>query len=59
MNLLYPHLLGYRKSFSPQYAYLSLTEKWKKILYGKGYTGIGLLDLAKTFDIINHELLIA
>ena len=59
MNLLYPHLLGYRKSFSGQYANLSLTEKWKKILYGKGYTGLVLLDLAKAFDIINHELLIA
>ena len=59
MNLLYPHLLGYRKSFSAQYAYLSLTEKWKKILYGESYTGLVLLDLAKAFDIINHELLIA
>ena len=40
-----------------QYALLSLIEKWKKTLNGKGYTGAVLMDLSKAFDTINHELL--
>ena len=39
------------------YALLSLIEKWKKTLNGKGYTGAVLMDLSKAFDTINHELL--
>ena len=38
---------------------LSLIEKWKSILDKKGFSGAVLMDLSKTFDTINHELLIA
>ena len=38
---------------------LRLIEKWKKILDEKGFCGAVLMDLSKSFDTINHELLIA
>ena len=38
---------------------LCLIEKWKKILDEKGFCGAVLMDLSKSFDTINHELLIA
>ena len=52
-------MCGYRKGFSTQHALLSLIEKWKKVLDHKGYVGAVLMDLSKTFDTINHVLLIA
>ena len=58
-NFLSPYLCGYRKNFSPQYALLSMIEKWKKSLDNKGFAGGVLMDLSKAFDTINHELLIA
>ena len=53
------HLCGYRKGFSMQTALSSLIEKWKQILHSKGYGAAVLMDLSKTFDTINHELLTA
>ena len=59
-NNLSPYLCGYRKSFSTQYALLSLIERWKKkILDENGFGGAVLIDLSKAFDTFNHELLIA
>ena len=54
-----PYLCGYRKGFSSQFAFISLTEKWSKYLDKKGHTGPVLVDLSKAFDTIKHELLIA
>ena len=47
------------KGFRTQYALLSLIERWKKILDEKAFGGAVLMDLSKTFDTLNHELLIA
>ena len=58
-NHLSPHLCGYRKGFSTQRALITLIEKWKSSLDQKGYAGAVLMDLSKTFDTINYELLIA
>ena len=56
---LSPFLCGYRKGFNAQTAVLSLLEKWKSTLDKKGFAGIVLMHLSKTFNRINHELLIA
>ena len=56
---LSPYLCGYRKGFNPQYALMSMIEKWKKSLDNKGHAAAVLMDLSKAFDTINHELLIA
>ena len=34
----------------------SLIEKWKQVLYSKGYGAAVLVDLSRAFDTINHEL---
>ena len=36
-NHLSPYLCGYRKGYNTQQALVSLIEKWKKILYDKGF----------------------
>ena len=56
---LSPYLCGYRKGYNPQYALMSMIEKWKKSLDNKGHAAAVLMDLSKAFDTINHELLIA
>ena len=52
-------MCGYRKGFSAQQALLSLIERRKKTLDQNGHGGAILLDLSKSFDTINHDLLIA
>ena len=51
-------LCGYRPGFSTQHALIKLIESWRQILDSRGYSGADLMDLAKEFDTINHELLI-
>ena len=55
---LSPYLCGYMKGFNMQTAISSLIEKWKQIIDNEGYEVAILMDLSKTFDTINHELLI-
>ena len=58
-NKLSSYLCGYRNGFSTLFAVLFLIERWKKIPDEKGFGGAVLMDLSKTFDTLNHELLIA
>ena len=53
------HQCGFRKNLSPQNCLLVLLEKWRKCLDNKGSTGVLLTDLSKTFDCLDHDLLIA
>ena len=46
-----------KKGYSKQQALLPLIDKWKKDLDDKGYRGAVLMDLSKTFDTLNHNLL--
>ena len=58
-NHLSPYWCGYQKGHSTQQTFLALIESWKKRLHNKGFRGAILMDLSRTFDTLNHELLIA
>ena len=52
-------LVGFRKGYSAQHALLRLLEKFKVSLDERGKAGAVLMHLAKAFDCIRHNLLIA
>ena len=52
-------MCGYRKGYSTQYALVALIEGWRDSLDKGWYAGAMLMDLSKTFDTIDHKLLIA
>ena len=56
---LSPYLCAYRKGYNTQHALLRLVEKCRSFLDMKGFAGAILMDLSKTFDCLNHKLLIA
>ena len=56
---LSPHLCGYRKGCSTQTALTSMLEKLKLSVDNKGFADEVLMDLSKSFDTINHQLLLA
>ena len=56
---LSPYICGYTKGYNSQYALLAMIERWKMSLDNNGFAGCVLMDLSKTFDTINHQLLIA
>ena len=58
-QFLSPFLCGNRKGFNTQTVLVWLIEKWKYQLDKNGFAGAILMDLSKTFDAINYDLLIA
>ena len=47
------------KGFNAQDCLITMIEKWRSSVDGSGQAGALLTDLSKTFDCIDHELLIA
>ena len=58
-KLLSDFVSAYRRKFSSNHVLKRLIEDWKKSLYNKNIVGVVLIDLAKAFDCIPHDLLIA
>ena len=58
-RILSPYLWGYRKGFNTQQALILLIENRNKSLDNRGFSGAVFMDLSKTFDTLNHTLLIA
>ena len=58
-NSLSPYLFGFRKGHSTEQCLVVVRETSKIALDEKGYAGAILTDLSKTFDCLNHDLLIA
>ena len=52
-------LAGLRKNHSTQHYLINMFEKWKNTLDKGGFVCAMFMDLAKAFDTINHDLLIA
>ena len=53
------YLCGFRKGYSTQYCLIVMIGKWKKELDKHDIAGWPLTNLSKTFDCLNHALLIA
>ena len=49
----------FRKGFNAQHCYASMIEKWKESVDNGGVFGALVTDISKSFDCLNHELLIA
>ena len=54
-----PNLCGFRKNNNAQYSLLKMIETWRKHLDKGEKIRVILMDLSKTFDTINHSLLLA
>ena len=57
--LILPFLCRFRKGYSTQYSLLRLINECKKSFDNKSVMGALLMDLSKTFDCLDHELLTA
>ena len=58
-NVLSSTLSGFMKTHSCCTALLKVTEDWRKSIDNREVVAAVALDLSKTFDAINHRLLIA
>ena len=58
-NILSKYQCGFRKGFSTQRFLFAMLEKWKQSVDNGKAFGALLTDLSKTFDCLDHELLIA
>ena len=58
-NFLSKQQYGFRKGYSTQQCLFALLEKWKRAVDSGQMFGALLTDLSKTFDCLDHELLIA
>ena len=54
-----PLLFGFRKGYSTQHTLLRLLQKWQSCLDKEDIVGTVLMDLSKSYDCIQHDLLIA
>ena len=53
------YLAGFRKLHGTQYSLLTMLEKWKRGIDNEGYVSAIFLDHSKSFDTINHDLMLA
>ena len=58
-NILVPSQYSFRKGYGVQHCLLAMIEKFKEAIDRGNEFGARLTDLSKTFDSINHPLLIA
>ena len=52
-------LIGFRKNHSTQHCLINMLENWKNALDKGGFVCPIFMDLSKSFDTMNHDLLMA
>ena len=65
LNQIYPYLNnifskyqnGFQKGFTTQHCLIAMIEKWCQSLDSGGQAAAILTDISKTFDYIDHEVL--
>ena len=57
-KLIYSHQSGFRENHSCQTALTAMVERWLEAIDNGDIVGAVFLDLAKAFDLLNHELLL-
>ena len=58
-NKFSKYLTSFRKNHNTQNSLLRMIESWKVRLSNGSKVGVIMMDLSKTFDSLNHELLLA
>ena len=58
-QFLHSILYGFCKAHSTQHALFKLLHSWQRELDSRGFGGTILMNLAKAYECISHELLIA
>ena len=58
-NKFSKHVTGFRKSHGTQHSLMIMLEKWKNLLDKGEHVCVIFMNLSKTFDTINHDLLLA
>ena len=58
-EILYKFQFGFRKTYSPNHALLSIVEKIRNSLDKNMYTCGIFIDLEKAFDTINHQIILS
>ena len=58
-NKFSKYLTGFQKNHNTQNSLLRMIESWKVRLNNVSKVGVKIMDLFKTFDSLNHELLLA
>ena len=58
-NKFSKYLTGFRKNHNTQNSLLRMIESWKAKLNNGSKVGVIIMDLSKTFDSLNHDLLVA
>ena len=52
-------LTGFRKLHDTQHSLLTILEKWKRGIDNGGHVSALFIDLSKTFNTTNHDLMLA
>ena len=57
-SILHPTQSGFRPQHTNKDVLVSMVDDWRKVLDDKKLVGAVMVDLSKTFDMVNHSILL-